>query len=100
MLTQLHQEGFVRNYEIDMKRKDDSIIPCSLSIKLLNSNDHKIIGSVTVARDLTEIRNNLANLKLVNEKLQDLIIESDHRNRQMAMIQEMGEVLQVVVLDP
>jgi diguanylate cyclase (GGDEF)-like protein/PAS domain S-box-containing protein len=95
MLTQLHQEGFVRNYEIDMKRKDGSIITCSLSIKLLHSNDHKIIGSVAVARDLTEIRDTLANLKLVNEKLQDLIIASDHRNRQMAMIQEMGEVLQV-----
>ena len=95
MLTQLNQEGFVRNYEIDMKRKDGIIIVCSLSISLLYSDDNKIIGSVTVARDLTAIRNTLANLKLVNGKLQGLIIESDHRNRQMAMIQEMGEVLQV-----
>ena len=95
MLTQLRQEGFVRNYEIDMKRKDGSIITCSLSIRILHGDDNKVIGSVTVARDLTEIRNNLANLKLINEKLQGLITESDHRNRQMAMIQEMGEVLQV-----
>ena len=95
MLNKLHQEGFVRNYEIDMKRKDGSIITCSLSVKLLYNNDKKILGSVTVARDLTETRNTLANLKLVNEKLQNSIIESDHRNRQMAMIQEMGDVFQV-----
>jgi diguanylate cyclase (GGDEF)-like protein/PAS domain S-box-containing protein len=95
MLTQLRQEGFVRNYEIDMKRKDGSVIACSLSIRILRSDDNKVVGSVTVARDLTEIRNNLTNLKLINEKLQGLITESDHRNRQMAMIQEMGEVLQV-----
>ncbi|MFZ0281390.1 MAG: diguanylate cyclase, partial [Bacteroidales bacterium] len=95
MLTKLHKEGFVRNYEIDMKRKNGSIVPCSLSIKLLYSEDNKIIGSVTVARDLSEIRNTLSNLKLVNEKLQGSIIESEHRNRQLAMIQEMGDVLQV-----
>jgi diguanylate cyclase (GGDEF)-like protein/PAS domain S-box-containing protein len=94
MLAQLRREGFVRNYEIDMKKKDGDIIKCSLSTRILYSNDHKVIGSVTVARDLTEIKNAIANLQLVNEQLQCLITESDHRNRQMAMIQEMGEILQ------
>jgi PAS domain S-box-containing protein len=92
MLTQLRQEGFVRNYEIDMKKKDGDIITCSLSIRILYSDDLKIIGSVTVARDLTKIKNTLANLELANEQLQSLITESDHRTRQMAMIQEMGEL--------
>lgn len=95
MLVQLRQEGFIRNYEIDMRKKDGDIITCSLSTRILYSNDDNIMGSVTVARDLTEIKNNLVNLKLANEQLQGLITESDRRNRQMAMIQEMGEVLQV-----
>jgi diguanylate cyclase (GGDEF)-like protein/PAS domain S-box-containing protein len=94
MLVKLRQDGYIRNYEIDMTKKDGGIITCSLSIRMLCSNDGKVIGSVTVARDLTETKSTLANLKLVNEKLQDLVIESEHRNRQMAMLQEMGDVLQ------
>ena len=48
MLNKLHQEGFVRNYEIDMKRKDGSIITCSLSVKLLYNNDKKIQNILTI----------------------------------------------------
>jgi diguanylate cyclase (GGDEF)-like protein/PAS domain S-box-containing protein len=95
MLTQLRQEGFVRNYEIHMKKKDGGVISCSLSIRLLRGDDRKIIGSVTMARDLTEIKQSIEQLKLANEQLQGLIAETDHRNRQMTMIQEMGEILHV-----
>ncbi len=95
MLTQLRQQGFIRNYEIIMMKKDGSFFISSLSVRLLYSNDNNVIGSVAVARDLTEIKNNLANLELINEKLQGLITESEHRNRQMALIQEMGEFLHV-----
>jgi diguanylate cyclase (GGDEF)-like protein/PAS domain S-box-containing protein len=94
MLSQLRQKGFLRNYEINMRKKNGSIIPCSLSIKMLKDIDDRIIGSVTVARDLTEVKQHLANLKLVNEKLQNSVTEADQRNRQMAMLQQMGEVLQ------
>jgi diguanylate cyclase (GGDEF)-like protein/PAS domain S-box-containing protein len=95
MLMRLRQEKFVRNYEINLKRKDGSEIICSLSIKMLYGDDNKVFGSITVARDLTEVKNNLDNMKLINEQLQGLVTESNNRNRQMAMIQEMGEVLQV-----
>jgi diguanylate cyclase (GGDEF)-like protein/PAS domain S-box-containing protein len=94
MITKLRQEGYVRNYEIDMRKRDGNVITCSLSIRMLRNNDNKVIGSVTVARDLTETKSTLANLKLTNEKLQGLVMESEHRNRQMAMLQEMGDVFQ------
>src|SRR4030042_384925 len=95
MLIRLRQEGFVRNYEINLKRKDSSEVICSLSIKMLYDDDDNVIGSITVARDLTEVKNNLDNLKLINQQLQGLVTESNNRNSQMAMIQEMGEVLQL-----
>ena len=95
MLIRLRQEGFVRNYEINLKRKDGSEVICSLSIKRLYDDDDNVVGSITVARDLTEVKNNLDNLKLINEQLQGLVTESNNRNSQMAMIQEMGEVLQL-----
>ncbi len=93
MIRQLRREGFVKHYEINMKKKDGSIFPCSLSIRILKE-DQRTIGSVTVARDLTETRKNLANLETANKKLQTLVTEADRRNHQMSLLQEMGEVLQ------
>ncbi len=54
MLTQLRHRGYLRNYEISMRKKDGSVFPCSLSIRLLRDLDNRVTGSITVARDLSE----------------------------------------------
>lgn len=94
MLSQLRQIGFVKHYEIDMKKRDGTIFPCSLSIKILRDQNQKTLGSVTVARDLTETKKFLANLQASNERLQSLVSESDERNRYMALLQEMNDFFQ------
>ncbi|MFA5111144.1 MAG: PAS domain S-box protein [Desulfobaccales bacterium] len=55
MLTQLRRRGFLRNYEISMRKKDGSIFPCSLSIRMLRDLDNRVTGSIAVARDLSKI---------------------------------------------
>jgi diguanylate cyclase (GGDEF)-like protein/PAS domain S-box-containing protein len=94
MLVQLRQDGFVRHYEIKMKRKDGSTFPCSLSVKVLRDAEGKNMGSVTVARDLTEMKDNLEKLQSANTKLQALVDESNQRNRNMTLLQEMSDVFQ------
>ncbi len=94
MLMQLRQIGFVKHYEIDMRKKDGTVFPCSLSIKILRDQSQKTIGSVTVARDLTETKKFLANLQASNAKLQALVSEADERNRYMALLQEMNNFFQ------
>ena len=54
MLGKLRQEGVVREYEIAMKKSDGSIVPMDISISLLKDDQGKTIGSVCVARDLSE----------------------------------------------
>jgi diguanylate cyclase (GGDEF)-like protein/PAS domain S-box-containing protein len=93
MLTQLHREGSVNNYEINMTKKDGSIFPASLSIGLLHS-DNKVIGSVAVGRDLTEIHNHVNKLHVANEKLQILVTETEQRSREVTLINAMVEALQ------
>jgi diguanylate cyclase (GGDEF)-like protein len=93
MLTKLRQEGSVNNYEINMKRKDGSIFPASLSIGILHW-DNKVIGSVAVGRDLTEINNNMTKLHFANEKLQGLVEEAEQRSRELTLINGMVESLQ------
>jgi diguanylate cyclase (GGDEF)-like protein/PAS domain S-box-containing protein len=75
MLAQLRRDGFVRNYEISMKRKDGSIMPFALSIRLLRDNDHKAIGSIAVARDLSDLRRAMAESEAANQRLQQEINE-------------------------
>ena len=94
MLRQLRRDGFVRGYEIDLWKKDGTIAPVSLSIGLFGDEGGNSIGSVCVARDLSEIRKSMAELSLVNAKLQGLVEEADKRNRELSSINSMAEKLQ------
>jgi diguanylate cyclase (GGDEF)-like protein/PAS domain S-box-containing protein len=94
MLIQLRRDGFIKDYEINMKRKNGEVFPASLSIKVMRDETGKNVGSVTVARDLTETKDRETKLKLANEKLQAMVNESAQRNRNMTLLQEMSDVFQ------
>jgi diguanylate cyclase (GGDEF)-like protein/PAS domain S-box-containing protein len=94
MIEQLRRDGHVKNYEITMKRKDGSTFPCSLSIKVLRGENGKNMGSVTIARDLTGVKEKEAKLKQAHEQLQVLFDEANQRNRNMLLLQEMNDFFQ------
>ena len=94
MLRQLRRDGFVRGYEIDMRKKDGTIALFSLSIGLFRDEVGKSIGSVCVARDLSETRKCLVKLSLANTRLQGLVEEAEKRNRELTLINSMAEKLQ------
>ncbi len=77
-----------------MQRKDGSSFPCSLSIKVLRDEQGHNMGSVTIARDLTEEKEKEAKLHAANEQLKALVDESNQRNRNMTLLQEMSDVFQ------
>ena len=52
------------------------------------------MGSVCVARDLSETRKSLAELSLMNARLKGLVEEADKRNRELTLINSMAEKLQ------
>ena len=115
MLTQLRRDGSVSGYEIHMKKKDGSIALFALSINLLYDRNHKAIGSVCVARDLSEIKKALDDLATVNRRLQyevterkqmegalqaanlnlqEVLAQVEERNRTMTLANEMADMLQ------
>jgi len=55
MLTELRTNGYVRDFEINVKTKSGKILPMGMSISVLKERG-KVIGSVCVARDLTQIK--------------------------------------------
>ena len=84
MLNQLRRDGSVRGYEIHLKKKDGSIALFALSINLLYDRHHKAIGSVTVARDLSEIKKALDDLATVNQQLQHEVTERQQAEVELA----------------
>jgi diguanylate cyclase (GGDEF)-like protein/PAS domain S-box-containing protein len=94
MLIQLRRDDYVKNFEIQMKRKDGNIIPCSLSIRVLRDETGKSMGSVTVVRDLTDFKEKEAKLQTANKQLQALVQEATQRTRNMTLLQEMSDVFQ------
>jgi PAS domain S-box-containing protein len=54
MLAVLKRDGVVREYEMATLKKDGHTVPMELSIKLLKDEAGATMGSVCVARDLTE----------------------------------------------
>ncbi|MHC1742616.1 MAG: PAS domain S-box protein [Syntrophobacteraceae bacterium] len=69
MLDRLRRDGVVREYEILMKKKDGSIVPMDISISQLKDEHGQTIGSVCVARDLSERKKAEMELKRARDEL-------------------------------
>ncbi|HEY9074871.1 MAG TPA: PAS domain S-box protein, partial [Desulfobaccales bacterium] len=87
MLKQLRQHGFIKNYEINMKKKDGSVFPASLSIKVLRNSDNEVIGSITVSRDLSETKWMMTHLK--NEIYQ-------HKQARQALLESEQKLINII----
>jgi PAS domain S-box-containing protein len=90
MLWRLRGAGVVREFEIRMKKKDGTIVPMDISISLLKDDQGRTIGSVCVARDLSERKKAEAALKYAQEELsrysRDLERQVRERTREITSI--------------
>jgi PAS domain S-box-containing protein len=71
LMNILMERGFVSDYEILLRNRDGSNIPCSVSSRIYfdaNKRPEKIIGSM---RDITERKNTSDALKLAKEKAEE-----------------------------
>jgi PAS domain S-box-containing protein len=69
MLQKLRADGVVREFEIPMQKKDGTIVTMDISISLLKDDQGRTIGSVCLARDLSERKQAEAALKHAQEEL-------------------------------
>jgi len=74
MLSELRQNGYIRDYEITIRRKDGRVLPFQMSISMLKEMN-ATIGSVCVARDVSQIKQVQAALRRTNERLEQLVEE-------------------------
>jgi len=90
LLTRLRRDEVVREYEIRMKKRDGSIVPMDISISLLKDEFGRTIGSVCVARDLSERKRTEMELKRAKDDLacysKDLERQVKERTREITSI--------------
>ncbi|MFA5112305.1 MAG: PAS domain S-box protein [Desulfobaccales bacterium] len=95
MLERLRRDGVVREFEIRMKKKDGSIVPMDISISLLKDDQGRTIGSVCVARDLSERKKAEAELKSAQEELSRYSRELERQVRERT-----GEISSILRYTP
>jgi len=98
MLRELRTYGYVRDYEIDIRRKDGNILPFGMSISLLRDGGGARIGSVCVARDLSQIKQVQEKLYRTNERLEQLVQErTSELTRANRKLEETNTALNVLL---
>lgn len=75
MMAELRRVGYVRKYEVEMRKKDGTTAPFELSIGLLKDKDGRIIGSVGLGRDVSDLRKTVSRLEIACTQLQQEITE-------------------------
>jgi PAS domain S-box-containing protein len=77
LLSILHKEGKVRDYEIKLKNKDGSLFNCSISARISYNNQHvptKITGSM---RDISNRKRTEEEIRKMNDQLRIINSEKD-----------------------
>ena len=70
---QVFHEGFVRNYELEIKHKDGHLTPVVYNASVYKDDDGKVIGVFAAARDITERKRNEKELKMASNYNRSLI---------------------------
>lgn len=71
LLKTFFKNGFVDNYEIILKKLDDSPIYCSVSLKSMTLNNEQVI--ITGFHDITDHKKAEKKIKDLNENLENLV---------------------------
>jgi PAS domain S-box-containing protein len=93
MLRRLRREGLVKKWEMRMRRKDGSVVPFEISIALLKDSQNEILGSVCVARDLSEIKTVLTALKTSHDQLYREITEHKQAKEAIEQLRRRNELI-------
>ncbi|MGD0282948.1 MAG: response regulator, partial [Dissulfurispiraceae bacterium] len=78
----LERDGYVANYETQLKTKQGAVIDVSLTLSALRDGDGKLLGTVGISKDITEkkrlekaVEERNIELQELNEKLEDKVFE-------------------------
>jgi PAS domain S-box-containing protein len=102
---EMAQKGFVRDFELKIRRKDGQERECQVSSTVRRAPDGTILAYQSIVRDFTERKRALEKLQASRERLRDLsahlqsLREKDRLTIARGMHDELGQVLASLKMD-
>jgi PAS domain S-box-containing protein len=78
LLSQLHKTGFLKDYEVVLKKKNGEALTCSLTARVIYNNDKEAVGISGILRDITERKN--------TEAEHDRLVQQLHHSQKMESV--------------
>lgn len=94
MMAKIRQGERVEHYETERRTKDGRLIDVSLSISPVFDSSGRVVGAASIARNISEQKRLERELQQANEKLSGWVQELEQRNREVFVLNEMGDLLQ------
>lgn len=90
IINQAFRKNMTANFEFVAKRKNGEIFPSEHTVSLLKNPDGKIVGIVSVVRDITERKNAQNELEKHRANLEDMVAERtfELRNAQDELVRK------------
>jgi PAS domain S-box-containing protein len=96
VLKILRREGTVKKYAVNLKKRDGTTAIFEISISLLKDDAKRVIGSVCVARDLSEILSAMMTIEASNKRLEQEISERKKAEKEIRRVNRFYDVLSQV----
>ncbi|MCD4743566.1 MAG: PhnD/SsuA/transferrin family substrate-binding protein [Desulfobacteraceae bacterium] len=77
VLKKIDEKGSYKNYELQFRKKDGSVMDCLLNATVRKSDDGSIIGYQGVIRDITKQKQAELELRKINEQLEQAIANAN-----------------------
>ena len=89
---EIEKRGFVRDYEVKVRKKDGTEMDCLLTTTLWRSKDGKILGYHGIIRDITERKRAEEELRESEGRYRTLVESASHAGEALLLTQDTDEV--------
>jgi diguanylate cyclase (GGDEF)-like protein/PAS domain S-box-containing protein len=90
----MESEGIVRDFEVQLRRVDGSVIWVRDSGRVIRTPDDRVIWYEGVLEDVTRRKQAEWEVRQANQQLSDTVARLERQKREMSLINEMGDMLQ------
>lgn len=78
LLREIEKKGFLRDYELRLRRKDGTVLNCQLSSRVKQANDGTVLGYHGIIRDVTEKKRAERELQRLDQTRREFIANASH----------------------
>jgi|GEM_PF-709814 len=78
LLREIERKGFLRDYELSLRRKDGTVLNCQLSSRVKQANDGTVLGYHGIIRDVTEKKRTEQEIQRLDQTRREFVANASH----------------------